>query len=83
MLNIDIELARNIKAFEIDDIRLNVETKTSNKNKSNNEIKVNRREFVAENCDRKRFDRKIENLNDEKLFKFVDNCNLKLTKLFL
>ena len=56
MLNIDI------KTFEVDNIRLNAKAKTNNESESNDEMNVNRREFVVENCDRKQSDHKATDL---------------------
>ena len=68
--------------------RLNVETEleSDNEREFGNDVsreKINRREFVADDCDRKRPDREASDSSEsEKLFE-LGFLNLKLTKLFL
>ena len=73
MLNIDIDITRDTKNFEIDKARRMI-----NKNENvNNKFKVNiiekKQQFIAfSDCDRKQFNRKAIDLKSDILLKLCD-----------
>ena len=85
MLNININVVRNTKNFNVNETRLIINKNENIKNESKVNIiekKINR-QFKTEDYNRKQFNRKaFDSKNSEKLSKFCDR-NLKLTKLFL
>ena len=82
ILNINIDVTRNTKNFDVDETCLITNKNENAKNKFEiNVIEKKTRFIVIDNWNQKRFDREIIDLKNKTLSKF-NYRNLKLTKFF-